>query len=95
MTEDRMIRQATRAVAADTVTPTRVDDSVTTTRRGHGEASPSPRSEGQDGSLVTEYGLLAVIAATIAGVVMQWASQGALVSLFNALLSEARSLVGA
>ena len=49
----------------------------------------------EDGSLVTEYGLLAVVAATIAGVVIQWASGGALVSLFNALLRHARSLVGA
>ncbi len=49
----------------------------------------------EDGSLVTEYGLLAVVAATIAGVVMTWASGGALVALFNALLRQARSLVGA
>lgn len=49
----------------------------------------------EDGSLVTEYGLLAVVAATIAGVVMTWASGGALVTLFNALLRQARSLVGA
>jgi Flp pilus assembly pilin Flp len=49
----------------------------------------------EDGSLVTEYGLLAVLAATIAGVVMTWASGGALVTLFNALLRQARSLVGA
>ncbi len=55
-----------------------------------------PRMIGaQEGSLVTEYGLLAVVAATIAGAAMQWASGGALVSLFNALLSHARSLVGA
>jgi hypothetical protein len=49
----------------------------------------------EDGSLVTEYGLLAVVAATIAGVVISWASNGALVSLFNALLRHARGLVGA
>jgi hypothetical protein len=49
----------------------------------------------EDGSLVTEYGLLAVVAATLAGVVIQWASGGALVTLFNALLRHARSLVGA
>ncbi|MFO7962047.1 MAG: hypothetical protein R6U94_13995 [Nitriliruptoraceae bacterium] len=45
--------------------------------------------------MVTEYGLLAVVAATVAGVVIQWASGGALVTLFNALLRHARSLVGA
>ena len=49
----------------------------------------------EEGSLVTEYGLLAVVAATVAGVVIQWASGGALVTLFNALLRHARTLVGA
>jgi len=48
-----------------------------------------------DGSLVTEYGLLAVVAATIAGVLIQWASNGAIVTLFNALVDRARALVGA
>ena len=63
--------------------------------------APDPRRatpegwEDEEGSLVTEYGLLAVVAATVAGVVIQWASGGALVSLFNALLRHARSLVGA
>jgi Flp pilus assembly pilin Flp len=51
--------------------------------------------EDQEGSLVTEYGLLAVVAATIAGVVISWASNGALVTLFNALLRHARGIVGA
>lgn len=51
--------------------------------------------DAEDGSLVTEYGLLAVVAATIAGVIISWASGGALVTLFNALLRQARSLVGA
>lgn len=49
----------------------------------------------EDGSLVTEYGLLAVVAATIAGVAIRWAQAGPLVELFNALLSTARGLVGA
>lgn len=49
----------------------------------------------EEGSLVTEYGLLAVVAATVAGVIIQWASGGALVTLFNALLRQARELVGA
>lgn len=53
------------------------------------------RLAAEDGSLVTEYGLLALVAATIAGVVMQWASQGALVGLFNALIGQARNIVGA
>lgn len=53
-----------------------------------------PRSD-EDGSLVTEYGLLAVVAATIAGVLIQWATGGAVVNLFNALVDRARELVGA
>jgi Flp pilus assembly pilin Flp len=53
------------------------------------------RPQDEEGSLVTEYGLLAVVAATIAGVIISWASNGALVSLFNALLRHARGLVGA
>lgn len=61
--------------------------------------SPGPTSPGrwddEQGSLVTEYGLLAVVAATVAGVIIQWASGGALVTLFNALLRQARALVGA
>jgi Flp pilus assembly pilin Flp len=57
-------------------------------------AIPRP-PEDEEGSLVTEYGLLAVVAATIAGVVISWASNGALVTLFNALLRHARGIVGA
>ena len=57
----------------------------------HSAASPSD----EDGSLVTEYGLLAVVAATIAGVLIQWATGGAVVNLFNALVDRARDLVGA
>ncbi len=49
----------------------------------------------EDGSLVTEYGLLAVVAATIAGVLIQWATGGAVINLFNALVDRARELVGA
>ncbi len=54
-----------------------------------------PPGDGEDGSLVTEYGLLAVVAATIAGVLIQWATGGAVVDLFNALVDRARELVGA
>jgi hypothetical protein len=49
----------------------------------------------EEGSLVTEYGLLAVVAATVAGVLIQWATGGAVVNLFNALVDRARELVGA
>lgn len=53
------------------------------------------RRDDEEGSLVTEYGLLAVVAATVAGVIIQWASGGALVTMFNALIRQARALVGA
>jgi Flp pilus assembly pilin Flp len=56
---------------------------------------PTGTASDEEGSLVTEYGLLAVVAATVAGVVIQWASGGALVTLFNALLQRARDVVGA
>jgi Flp pilus assembly pilin Flp len=49
----------------------------------------------EDGSLVTEYGLLAIVAATVAAGVIQWASDGAITTLFNALLRQARGIVGA
>ena len=45
--------------------------------------------------LVIEYGLLAVVAATIAGVLIQWATNGAIVNLFNALIDRTRGLIGA
>jgi len=59
-------------------------------------SDPSGSSDPSDeGSLVTEYGLLAVVAATVAGVLIQWATGGAVVNLFNALVDRARELVGA
>lgn len=62
---------------------------------GHHDAAVTVHVGSEDGSLVTEYGLLAVVAATLAGAVISWASNGALVTLFNALLRQARALVGA
>jgi hypothetical protein len=50
-------------------------------------------SSSEDGSLVAEYGLLAVVAATVAGVLISWASSGALATFFGQLLQHARSLV--
>ena len=48
----------------------------------------------EDGSLVAEYGLLAVLAATIAGLAIRWASGGAIFDLLNGVLARARVLVG-
>lgn len=52
-----------------------------------------PRDE--DGSLVTEYGLIAIVGATIASLVMAWASGGAIWSLFDAVTDHVRTLLGA
>jgi Flp pilus assembly pilin Flp len=62
--------------------------------RASHDSPPSVRLD-ETGSLVTEYGLLAVVAATVAGVLIQWATGGAVVNLFNALIDRARELVGA
>ncbi|MFA9444142.1 hypothetical protein [Egicoccus sp. AB-alg6-2] len=53
------------------------------------------RRSDEDGSLITEYGLLAVVAAAIASVVISYASEGAIANLFNALISAARGHVSA
>lgn len=57
--------------------------------------TPAARSRQEDGSLITEYGLLAIVAATVAAAVIQWAGDGAMTSLFNALMRQARGIVGA
>lgn len=67
--------------------------------RPHLVAVPSPTvappssDDGEDGSLVAEYGLLAVVAATMAGVLIMWSRGDALTGFFTALLDHARSLV--
>lgn len=91
-------RRKLAAVSTPTADAPAHDDAPSThapASRHHRRAWCPRVIDGEGGSLVTEYGLLAVVAATIAGAVMQWATGGALVSLFNALLTQARSLVGA
>jgi hypothetical protein len=56
---------------------------------------PGRRARSEEGSLVTEYGLLAVVGATIAGLAIRWASGGAIFELLGAVLRRARVLVGA
>ena len=84
-----------RAHLAPVPSPDAPVDAAAADRRGDPADRPSLRLVDEDGSLVTEYGLIAVVAATVAGVIIQWASGGALVTLFNALLRQARELVGA
>lgn len=65
-------------------------------RVGPGRPSgTTPRSRDEDGSLVTEYGLIAIVGATIASLVMAWASGGAIWSLFDAVADHVRTLLGA
>lgn len=51
-------------------------------------------SGGEAGSMVTEYGLVAVIGATIAGLVVRWATGGAITQLLDAVLARVQQLVG-
>ena len=44
---------------------------------------------------MTEYGLLAVVGATVASLVVKWASGGAIFELFGALTKKVRVLIGA
>lgn len=55
----------------------------------HGGRTP------EDGSLVTEYGLIAIVGATIASLAIKWASGGAIWELFDAVTSKVRVLLGA
>ncbi|MDX1658271.1 MAG: hypothetical protein R3343_05580 [Nitriliruptorales bacterium] len=59
------------------------------------DASIHQRLEDEDGSLVSEYGLLAILGATIVGLAIKWASGGAIFSLFGAVFDKVRVLVGA
>lgn len=56
-------------------------------------SEPGTGWQDEDGSLVAEYGLLAVVAATMTGVLIMWARGDALSSFFTQLLDHARSLV--
>lgn len=49
----------------------------------------------EDGSLVSEYGLVAVLGATVAGLAISWAKGGAIVTLLSAVLRQVQSVIGA
>ncbi len=51
-----------------------------------------PTSE--DGSVATEYGLLAVVAATIVSVMLEWATGGGITSLLQAVMGRVSEVVG-
>lgn len=50
---------------------------------------------GDDGSMVAEYGLVAVVGATIAALAINWATNGNIFDLFSAVLEKVKVLVGA
>jgi Flp pilus assembly pilin Flp len=49
----------------------------------------------QDGSMVSEYGLVAVLGATIVGIAISWAKGGAITALLAAVLRQVRAVIGA
>jgi len=73
--------------------PPRWDDTVPGDARTTDATRPAVHDE--EGSLVTEYGLVAVLGATIVGLAVRWASDGAITELLGALLARVRELVGA
>lgn len=65
-------------------------DDTTTARCIDDAARPAD----EDGSLVAEYGLIAVLGATIAGLAIRWASGGAVFDLLGSVLVRVKGLVG-
>ncbi len=65
----------------------------------HGAARATSRSADlpsvEDGSLVSEYGLIAILGATITGVAISWAQGGAIAGLLDQVMQHVRALVGA
>lgn len=70
---------------------------------GLGEAAPHGTTptllstndrHAEDGSMTTEYGLIVVVGATVASLVIKWASGGAVFELLGGVLSAAKGLVG-
>lgn len=59
------------------------------------DAATDLRPAAEDGSLVTEYGLIAIVGATVASLVIKWASNGAIWQLFDAVTKKVRVLLGA
>jgi len=58
-------------------------------------SQPAPSGlHGQDGSVAMEYGLLAVVAATIVSVVLEWATSGGITSLLEAVIGRVGDIVG-
>lgn len=68
-----------------------------TTASGPAAIRPVPvagRLRDEHGSVATEYGLLAIVAATIVAVVLQWATDGGIAGLLDRVLARVATLVG-
>lgn len=85
---------ASRTLSPDLPTIPRIDRSQPAAVPPLGRVH-EPEGQGEDGSLITEYGLLAVLGATIVGLAIKWAAGGAIWELLDAVLSKAKALVGA
>lgn len=62
---------------------------------GSSSRAPRPAPTDERGSMVSEYGLVAVLGATIAGIAISWAKGGAVVGLLTAVLGQLRAVVAA
>lgn len=62
-------------------------------RRGRPVVPIRPRPA-EEGSMTTEYGLLVVVGATLASLVVRWASGGAVFELLDRVIDSAGSLLG-
>ena len=66
---------------------------ATTAAAGPTDAVVDETAAGEEGSLVSEYGLVAVLGATIAGLAISWARGGAIVSLLDMVLRQVQSVI--
>lgn len=72
----------------------RAVDSTDPTDPTASDGRPCVDLRSQDGSVATEYGLLAVVAATIVSVMLDWATSGGITSLLTAVMDRVGDLVG-
>lgn len=93
---------AAPATSADDVAPvdpaTPADATTPAAPNGPTNSAPGGRLpvdlRSQDGSVATEYGLLAVVAATIVSVMLDWATSGGITSLLTSIMARVANIVG-
>lgn len=72
--------------------PSHPTPSITTPTRTPVPGAVAART-GEDGSMVSEYGLVAVLGATVTALAISWAKGGAIASLLTAVLRQVQQLV--